>query len=81
VPFEEIPAEIKLLPLFSQIPQNQLYIVTVWADTNSNALLFVAGSGFGHWGIAVCRNDNGREFDKAPSYTYWMKGIHFYNGT
>jgi hypothetical protein len=55
--------------------------VTVWADTNSNALLFVAGSGFGHWGIAVCRNDNGREFDKAPSYTYWMKGIHFYNGT
>ena len=80
VPFKEIPEEIKSLPVFSKIPQNNLFILTAWAGANHDALLFVAGSGFGHWGIAVCKNENDRQFDKTPSYTYWKKGVYFYNG-
>ena len=80
VPFKEIPKEIKSLPVFSKIPQNNLFILTAWAGTNDSALLFVAGSGFGHWGIAVCKDENDREFDKSPSYTYWKNGVYFYDG-
>ena len=81
VPFNEIPESIKSLPVFSTIPKNNLFILTAWTGANDTALLFVAGSGFGHWGIAVCKNKNDRQFDKSPSYTYWKKGIYFYNGS
>ena len=47
VDFNKPPKEITSLPIFGEDPSN----VQVWTTSNSNELLFVIGSGFGHWGI------------------------------
>jgi hypothetical protein len=80
VPTKAIPEEIKSLPLFTFLPKDEAPILASWASTNGNVLLFHTGGGFGHWGIAVCNDDNSHELDNTPSYTYWKKGIYFYDG-
>jgi hypothetical protein len=77
VPFDKVPKTIKSMPIFSKDPD---LIITWWVATNDDALAFVNGSGFGHWGIVVCQNENSREFDGWAGYTYWTNGIYFYNG-
>ena len=81
VPIKDIPEEIKSLPLFTFLPKKDVFIDAAWVDTNNNVLMFASGGGFGHWGIAVCKDENDRELDGTRSYTYWKKGIYFYNGT
>jgi hypothetical protein len=77
VPFDQIPMAIKSMPIFSNAPN---LIITWWVTTNNDSLAFVNGSGFGHWGVVVCQNENSREFDGWTGYTYWTNGIYFYNG-
>lgn len=74
----DIPQEIKNLPLFSKNPN----IVSAWSSmTDSNLLVFETGSGFGHWGIAICRDQNDVHLLKFPrNYTTWGDGIYFYRG-
>jgi hypothetical protein len=80
VPRKAIPEEITSLPLFTFLPKEEVPILAAWASTNGNVLLFYSGGGFGHWGIAVCKDKNDRRFDNTPSCTYWKEGIYFYDG-
>jgi hypothetical protein len=73
----DMPKGIRALPLFSESPD---LIETFWATSNGDGLAFLNGSGFGHWGIVVCRKESSREFDGWPGYKYWGDGIYFYNG-
>jgi|SRR5579859_1639887 len=80
VPLKAIPEEIKSLPLFTFLPKGEAFVLASWEGTNSNALLFYSGSGFGHWGMAVCKDENDRQLDNTHGYTYWKMGIYFYDG-
>jgi hypothetical protein len=80
MPFSEVPKEIKSLPVFSTLPAEERLVMTAWAGTNGNALMFVAGSGFGHWGLLVCKDPKDRQFDNMPAFSYWENGIYFYDG-
>lgn len=77
IPINEVPKEIKLLPLFAKDPE---HINVWWPDKNDDAFLFATGGGLGHWGILVCKNEDDRQFDKEPGYTYWEKGVYLYYG-
>jgi hypothetical protein len=79
-PTKAIPEEIKSLPLFTFLPRDEVFILASWESTNGDALLFYSGSGFGHWGIAVCKDENDRQLDNTHGYTYWKSGIYFYDG-
>ena len=80
VPISAIPEQISSLPLFTFLPKGEAPVLASWVSTNGNALLFYIGSGFGHWGIAVCKDENSHELDNTPSYSYWTNGIYFYDG-
>jgi hypothetical protein len=61
-------------------PKGEVVIMTVWVGANRDALLFVTGSGFGHWGLLVCKDPKDRQFGKKSAYSYWQDGIYFYHG-
>ena len=78
VPIDEIPNVIKSLPFYSG---DTNWIETWWAGTDDRGLMFVTGSGDGHWGIIVCRNESdpgigvGSRYGTIP----WTNGIYFYS--
>jgi hypothetical protein len=76
-----LPKDITLLPIFSDDPTN---IVVVCPLGNTNILSFVIGSGFGHWGIVVCRDEKDAQqlLEDAwhrPRLTSWADGVFFYS--
>jgi hypothetical protein len=72
----DVPKEIRSLPLFSDAP----WIDTSWIGETNEGLMFVTGSGFGHWGVIVYQNKNQRD-GNGPSYETvpWTNGIYFYS--
>ena len=74
----ELPKEITTLPLFPEGPES---VSAYWLVSDSNALMFVAGGGFGHWGIVVSRVDGDRQVVKLLGYrvTPWTNGVFFYS--
>ena len=76
IPTKEIPKEILALPLFAGEPKN---IEVSPLVENSNILLFTTGSGFGHWGIAVCRHENDQQISEwhRRRLVPWVKGCSF----
>jgi hypothetical protein len=79
IPYEEIPKVIFSLPFFvSGEPTN--YILAYACETN--ALMFATGSGFGHWGIIVCKDANDKSVANGygNEVTLWGDGVYFYRG-
>ena len=76
-----LPKELTSLPIFSDDPKG---IVDSYPLGNTNVLSFVIGSGFGHWGIVVCRSEReqkqptGDDWFK-PRLTPWAEGVYFYS--
>jgi len=82
IPYDEIPKVISSLPFFvSGEPTN--YIIASALDTNT--IIFMTGSGFGHWGIIVCKDEQNKRVVKAAKrdgdeLTLWGNGVYFYRG-
>ena len=78
VPVDEIPNEIKSLPFFSG---DTNWIETGWVGTDGRGLIFVTGSGFGHWGIIVAKDEADPRINVGSGYgtTPWTNGIYFYS--
>jgi hypothetical protein len=70
-----LPKEITSLPLFAAAPRD----IQCWHLT-TNALIFMTGGGFGHWGLVVCQGDPRPEDTKAlhAFVTPWSDGILFF---
>jgi len=76
-----LPRALVSLPIFSDDPTN---IVTGYPLGNTNILAFTIGSGFGHWGIVVCRYEKDAEqllqdAREKSRLTPWADGIYFYS--
>jgi hypothetical protein len=78
VPIDEIPNVIKSLPFYSG---DTNWIETSWVGTDGQGLMFVTGSGDGHWGIIVCKNESDLRIGVGSRYgtTPWTNGIYFYS--
>ena len=76
-----LPKELTSLPIFADEPKG---IVESYPLGNTNILSFVIGSGFGHWGVVVCRSEQeqkqliGDDWFK-PRLTPWAEGVYFYS--
>ena len=75
------PTQISSLPIFSDAPTN---IDTGFPLGNTNILSFHIGSGFGHWGLVVCLQDqDSQQLTNDPWFkprlTPWSDGIYFYS--
>ena len=78
IPTAEIPQIVSSLPMFKiAIP----YDVHGFA-LDRNSLMFMAGGGFGHWGIIVCKDVNDRTIPRAygKRVLLWADGVYFYRG-
>jgi hypothetical protein len=76
IPENAIPKTITSLPVFrSAAPADISGIVL-----NTNAIMFYTGSGFGHWGIVLCKNPLDETVPKSygKKVTPWDQGIYFY---
>ena len=77
IPLKEVPTIIKSLPIFEEGPQE---IEASFSDDRKSGILFIVGSGFGHWGILICKN----EIDQSIKERFgrrlipWEKGVYFY---
>jgi len=76
-----LPKAITALPIFSDEPKG---IVTGNPLGNTNTLSFSIGSGFGHWGIVVCRYEKDQQqlTNDAwfkPRLKLWEDGVYFYS--
>jgi hypothetical protein len=76
IPANELPAVIKSLPLFA----HRENIIAFSMQANPNVLVFMTGSGYGHWGIAVCEDQNGTEPNliERKGYRLWGNGVYFF---
>jgi hypothetical protein len=78
IPSDELPSVVRSLPLFSEHPEQ---IVAWFSGSKNDVLMIETGSGFGHWGIAVCEDTGDRHLLKYHQYiTPWAVGIYFYRG-
>ncbi len=70
-----LPTEITSLPIFALSREN----IDSWHIT-TNALIFTTGSGFGHWGIVVCRAGSEREATNSLHAVVipWDDGVFFW---
>jgi hypothetical protein len=76
-----LPDQIRSLPIFSDGPTN---IIVSYPLGNTNILSFSVGSGFGTWGMVVCRYDGDqRQLTNdawfRPRLTPWEHGVYFYS--
>jgi hypothetical protein len=76
IPSTEVPSILSSLPIFAEDSTN---ISVNWIG-GSEALMFHIGSGFGHWGIIVCRRGTNSISDKwmVERITPWGDGVFFY---
>jgi hypothetical protein len=75
-----VPKEIASLPLFAS-DGSEIYVSDL-AVTNGKpqGILFWTGSGFGHWGIAVCPFPGGEKAARVlkGEITPWDDGVYFF---
>jgi phosphatidylethanolamine-binding protein (PEBP) family uncharacterized protein len=77
ISFSDLPKEITSLPLFVEDPKD----IQIWTTrSESDALVFATGGGFGHWGIVVCRLEKDRKVEETMGYrlTSWESGVYFF---
>src|SRR3990172_9210888 len=77
-PRSELPKELTSLPLFA--PEGARGMDVGWVMEDPNSLMFTVGSGFGHWGIVVCRDPDDRKVHEVLGghLVQWGEGIYFY---
>jgi hypothetical protein len=77
IPNNQLPKEITSLALFAEDPK---YILSGPLGTNSDALIFMTGSGFGHWGIVIFRFEDDQRITEwhRKRLIPWTNGIFFY---
>ena len=76
-----LPVQLKSLPIFCDNPTN---VVAGYPLGNTNILDFSIGSGFGQWGIVVCRYEQDEQqltndIWYKPRLTPWEHGVYFYS--
>jgi len=78
IPISALPREITSLPIFAPEGASDMYVGRVRGD--SNALMFITGSGFGHWGMVVCQTEDDRKVraDFGKRLIPWEHGVYFY---
>lgn len=80
IPDSEIPSSITGLPVFSHHTND---VTAIWNGECTNAVMFVTGGGFGHWGIVVCPTNDPQQqrmvFRYGRKLEAWGGGIYFYH--
>jgi len=76
IPTNEIPKIIFSLPVFQGAPPEYIRAFAL----HTNELMFMTGSGFGHWGVIVCNDATNNDLAKAYGnrVTLWGDGVYFY---
>jgi hypothetical protein len=74
IPCAEVPKPVYSLPLFLSGSADDIEAYVCDKDE----LMFMTGSGFGHWGILVCK-DEMSEPVKDVRYKTWGDGIFFFS--
>lgn len=77
IPTDQIPMAIASLPVFLGAPRTDID----GSVCDQGELFFMTGSGFGHWGILICRDktvDMPKQFPKGK-LTWWGDGVFFFS--
>ena len=77
IPASEIPETLYSLPIFLNAKAKEIDGFV----SHKDELTFMVGSGFGHWGIVVCRDETTRVLKGVEVHraTPWADGIFFYS--
>jgi hypothetical protein len=80
IPDSKLPPLITRLPVFSYGTND---VTAIWNGECTNALMFVTGGGFGHWGVVVCPTNDPQRQRMVSRYgrklEAWGDGVYFYH--
>jgi hypothetical protein len=77
IPASEIPEKLYSLPLFLGASRSEI----MGFVSSKDELMFMVGSGFGHWGIVVCKDETSQIAKGMDVHRIklWGDGIFFYS--